>query len=86
MNLAIALASSLLPLLALSKTYSVNVGQNNLTFSPNNIKAAQGDKIQFQFFPKNHSVVASTFEKLCEPIDGDGWVFSDFVPTAAESV
>ena len=68
MNGTTTLALTLSPLLAYAATHSVTVGQNGLSYSPNNIKAAVGDKVDFNFFPKNHSVVASSFAKPCVPI------------------
>ncbi|OCL06038.1 hypothetical protein AOQ84DRAFT_297746 [Glonium stellatum] len=65
----------------------VQVGSNGtLTFSPNNVIAAVGDLVQFQFNPKNHSVVQSTFANPCIPIQNimpnktDAF-FSGFMPT-----
>ncbi|KAF2492394.1 Cupredoxin [Lophium mytilinum] len=48
----------------------VQVGGSNGTtiFSPNNVIAAAGDLVQFQFNAKNHSVVQSTFDQPCVPI------------------
>ncbi|QKX58835.1 uncharacterized protein TRUGW13939_05963 [Talaromyces rugulosus] len=43
-----------------SSTIDVHVGQNNqLTFSPSSITAAQGSTINFHFYPANHSVAES---------------------------
>jgi plastocyanin len=39
-------------------------------FNPSTIKAAQGDMVQFQFNPLNHSVVQGSFEKPCQPMSG----------------
>jgi plastocyanin len=63
----------------------VRVGGANgsLEFSPNDLKANVGDMVQFQFSPKNHSVVTSTFDKPCSPA---GSVFSGYMPVAADAV
>ncbi|KAI9842697.1 MAG: hypothetical protein M1837_006982 [Sclerophora amabilis] len=56
----------------------------DLVFCPNDIKAAVGELVQFQFYPMNHSVVQSTFDKPCEPIaknsPGVQGLFSGFMP------
>ena len=47
----------------------VSVGKNGtLTFSPDNLKPAVGDMVQFQFLAGNHTVTQSTFDKPCQPI------------------
>ncbi|KAL1967465.1 hypothetical protein VTN77DRAFT_3250 [Rasamsonia byssochlamydoides] len=52
------------------KVHVVQVGQNgSLTFSPDNLQVNPGEMVQFQFWPKNHSVVQSSFESPCTPID-----------------
>ncbi|CAI6336503.1 unnamed protein product [Periconia digitata] len=71
-------------------THVVQVGSNgSLTFSPENLKANVGDLVQFQFHPKNHSVVQSTFDQPCVPIvnvqgvNATNAFFSGFMPTNA---
>ncbi|KAF2683863.1 hypothetical protein K458DRAFT_368330 [Lentithecium fluviatile CBS 122367] len=71
-------------------THVIQVGGPNgsLTFSPENIKANVGDLVQFQFHPKNHSVVQSTFDQPCVPIQNvaanvTNAFFSGFMPTNA---
>ncbi|PSN75035.1 hypothetical protein BS50DRAFT_480015 [Corynespora cassiicola Philippines] len=71
-------------------THVIDVGGPNgsLVFTPANVKAAPGDLIQFQFHPKNHSVVQSTFDQPCVPIQNvmtnktDAF-FSGFMPSNA---
>jgi len=48
----------------------IQVGSANgtLKFSPEVTNAAVGDKIQFQFYPKNHSVAQSSFDSPCNPL------------------
>ena len=48
----------------------VKVSNKNgdLKFTPDVVKANTGDMVQFQFYPKNHSVVQSTFDQPCQPI------------------
>ncbi|TFK35173.1 hypothetical protein BDQ12DRAFT_612254 [Crucibulum laeve] len=46
---------------------------NQRTFSPSNIKAAVGDTVTFEFRPKNHSVIQSSYLNPCRPLeDTDG--------------
>jgi len=49
----------------------VQVSDNNgdLRFFPDDIKAAAGSMVQFQFHPKNHSVVQAAFSNPCTPIN-----------------
>ncbi|KAL8365510.1 hypothetical protein RB595_004363 [Gaeumannomyces hyphopodioides] len=51
------------------RTVSVVVGRNGTTFQPNNIRAAVGDAVQFQFMGGNHTVTQSTFDNPCSPIN-----------------
>ncbi|KAJ5062000.1 Cupredoxin [Bipolaris maydis] len=72
------------------RMHVVQVGGPNgsLAFYPNNVAAQPGDMVQFQFHPKNHSVVQSTFDNPCIPIQNvmpnktDAF-FSGFMPTNA---
>jgi plastocyanin len=57
-------------------TYTVAVGQNGLTFTPDTVHAKVGEEVVFQFFPKNHTVVQSSFENPCNPLEGG--IFSGF--------
>ncbi|KAJ4985734.1 Extracellular serine-rich protein-like protein 4 [Stagonosporopsis vannaccii] len=73
-------------------THTIQVGGPNgsLAFYPNNIQANAGDMVQFQFHPKNHSVVQSTFDNPCVPIQNimankTNAFFSGFMPTAASA-
>jgi len=66
----------------------VKVGNANgtLAYSPNNVVAAVGDMVQFQFAPANHTVTQSTFDNPCQPIalhSNVTGVFSGFMPVAA---
>jgi plastocyanin len=60
-------------------------------FSPNEIQAAVGDQIQFQFHPANHSVVQATFADPCVPISespsgkGAQGFYSGFMPVAQDA-
>lgn len=44
------------------------VVNKSLVFTPNNIKAAPGDILQFQFSMLNHTVTQSSFDAPCQPI------------------
>ncbi|KAJ7597202.1 hypothetical protein C8J56DRAFT_919477 [Mycena floridula] len=52
-------------------THTVIVGFNNtLSFTPNEVAAAAGDIVLFQFVSKNHTVSQSAFATPCEPLTG----------------
>lgn len=57
-------------------TVGSTVENNGLHFEPQNVVAEPGDYIEWHFNPKNHTVVQSSFDKPCEPLDGG--VFSGF--------
>ncbi|OAA44788.1 extracellular serine-rich protein [Metarhizium rileyi] len=64
-----------------ANTIKVQVGADNkLLYSPANFEASVGTKIEFHYFPKNHSVTQSSFNDPCHPLEGG--FFSGFVPTA----
>ncbi|KAI9721823.1 MAG: hypothetical protein M1812_002159 [Candelaria pacifica] len=73
------------------KMQVVKVGTKNgsLVYEPNDIKAAAGSLIQFQFYPMNHSVVQSTFDQPCVPIANNQpstpGFFSGFMPVSKNS-
>jgi len=61
-------------------TIKVTVGEGGvLNYSPNNIAATAGTAVEFDFFPKNHTVTQSSFADPCHPLAGG--FFSGFVPT-----
>ncbi|ERF69068.1 hypothetical protein EPUS_01024 [Endocarpon pusillum Z07020] len=41
----------------------------SLKFYPEEIRAEAGSMVQFQFYPRNHTVTQSTFDRPCEPIN-----------------
>jgi len=60
--------------------FKVTVGNNGaLKYEPNNTVAAVGDSVEFDFFPKNHTVTQSSFADPCHFLPGG--FFSGFVPT-----
>jgi len=68
----LGLVSTLLAFAGMASAASmhvVSVGKDGkLAFCPDQITAAPGDLVQFQFYPKNHSVVQGFFAKGCTPI------------------
>lgn len=84
---AMATASSMAGAAGTVNTHVVQVGGPNgsVVFMPDNVKAMPGDLVQFQFNQKNHSVVQSTFDQPCVPIQNimanktDAF-FSGFMP------
>ncbi|KAK8134650.1 extracellular serine-rich protein [Apiospora sp. TS-2023a] len=88
--------SALMGLATAQKVHVVSVASanNSLIFMPDNLKAAKGDMVQFQFRGGNHSVVQSTFDQPCMPMsmaaaagNSSGaaakGIFSGFMPVAA---
>lgn len=74
--------STLLPLLpvALAKTTTINVGEGGLKFTPDSVTAAEGDVLEFHYYPQNHSVAQSTFDKPCTANATGIW--SGFMPVS----
>ncbi|KAJ7607422.1 hypothetical protein FB45DRAFT_930288 [Roridomyces roridus] len=79
----IAAALSAAAVATAQQVITVNVGgtatQGGFLFSPNNITAANGTIINFQFTsrPGNHSVTQSSFKTPCEPLPNgldSGWI------------
>jgi plastocyanin len=71
-----------------STTYDVDVGKSGLTFEPSILHASVGDTINFHFWPSNHSVAESTFDKPCQPKSGGidiHPIFSGFIPSKQSS-
>jgi len=76
---------------ALAQTVTVHVvkvgnANGTLAYAPNNLVAAVGDMVQFQFAPANHTVTQSTFDAPCQPIamhSNVTGIFSGFMPVKA---
>jgi plastocyanin len=67
---------------------SVSSTSGALTFTPDTLTVPKGDMIQFQFYPKNHTVTQSNFDNPCEPISLHSnvtGVYSGFMPVAANA-
>jgi plastocyanin len=67
------------------KVFDVNVGnlKAELVFEPDTVIASVGDIINFHFYPINHSVAQSSFDKPCQPLQGGVGqipIFSGFLP------
>ncbi|KAL8797170.1 MAG: hypothetical protein Q9195_000637 [Heterodermia aff. obscurata] len=72
--------SAVVPLLsiALAKTTKIDVGEGGLKFDPDTVTADKGDVLEFHFYPEDHSVAQSTFDKPC--IADETGVWSGFMP------
>jgi plastocyanin len=55
-----------------SKHPHIAVGQNGLTFRPDSVTATVGELVLFEFYPQNHTVTESAFDKPCEPLSDKG--------------
>ncbi|KAH8668043.1 Cupredoxin [Tricladium varicosporioides] len=74
----------------MTTVHVVKVGSANgsLVFAPNEVKAAVGDMVQFQFAPNNHTVTQSTFDAPCQPISMNSnvtGIYSGFMPVSASA-
>jgi plastocyanin len=56
-----------------SSIQTVNVGKSGLKFSPNSLTVAAGDKVEFHFFPGDHSVEQASFTKPCHPLSNSSF-------------
>jgi len=70
------------------KVNEVEVGKDGtLMYMPEKVVAAIGDKVQFTFHPKNHTVTQSDFDHPCVPISqimpNVTGIKSGFMPVAA---
>jgi len=67
---------------ASSSVHTVQVGDGGLTYSPSNITAAVGEKVEFHFFAPEHSVAQSTFASPCTPSSNSSF-FSGAISTSS---
>ncbi len=64
-----------------SGVHDVDVGEDGVfAYTPNTLKASVGDTVNFHFYPLNHSVVQSSFNSPCTPLQGG--IFSGFHPSS----
>ncbi|KAF8539547.1 hypothetical protein BDD12DRAFT_837679 [Trichophaea hybrida] len=75
-------ASSSAPASTATQIVKVSNSQDNLIFTPDDIKADVGSFVEFQFYPSNHSVAESSFDSPCEPLTGSQTIFSGFQPVS----
>ena len=69
-----------------STVQKVDVGEHGFTFDPDTLQVAPGGKVEFHFYPGNHSVAQASFDRPCHPMS-DSSFFSGFVaPPTGESV
>lgn len=69
-----------------SGTYTVDVGEDGFVFDPDSLTVPPGGKVEFHFYPGNHSVVQAAFDNPCHPSSSTAF-FSGFVPASSgESV
>lgn len=61
----------------------VSNAQGALAFTPAELIAPIGSWVEFRFWPRNHSVVQSSFDKPCEPLEGGKGIFTGFHSVAA---
>jgi plastocyanin len=56
-----------------------------LHFEPQNVVAEIGDMVEFHFLPKNHTVVQSSFDAPCTPLEGGIFSGFNFATAAGEA-
>ncbi|KAJ5684788.1 Cupredoxin [Penicillium maclennaniae] len=52
---------------------TINVGKSGLEFSPYTLNVAAGDKVEFHFFPGDHSVTQASSDNPCHPLSGSSF-------------
>lgn len=64
----------------------VDAGEDGVVYTSNTLHIALGDKVEFHFYPGNHSVAQAAFDNPCHLLS-DTSLFSGFVsPSSDESV
>ena len=82
-----AASASATPTSSASKgVHVVEVGNGGIKYNPDTLTVPVGDSVEFRFYPANHSVVQSSFELPCTPINSSEPLFSGFQPVASGSV
>lgn len=68
---------------AVAEKHVISVGNKDgdLVFVPDSVRAAEGDTVEFKFWPKNHSVAQSTFANPCTASNGGFW--SGYISTTS---
>ena len=66
--------------IAHAETHNVTAREDN-SFDPDNLKAAEGDVVEFHFERGNHSVVAGNYDFPCSPLNMGSGFFSGFIDT-----
>ncbi|GAQ04125.1 hypothetical protein ALT_1446 [Aspergillus lentulus] len=59
--------------------HTVDVGEHGFTFDPDTLSVSPGDKVEFHFYPGDHSVAQAAFSKPCHPLNQSSF-FSGFIP------
>ncbi|KAJ5753367.1 uncharacterized protein N7511_007520 [Penicillium nucicola] len=64
--------------------HKVDVGEDGFSFNPNTLTVSPGEKVEFHFYPQNHSVTQASFDHPCHPLSASSFS-SGFMPTTKES-
>lgn len=78
-------AASTTTVSASSSIHTVDVGEGGFTFNPDTLTVSPGGKVEFHFYPQNHSVAQASFDNPCHPMNTSSFS-SGFVSTTKESV
>jgi len=65
-----------------AQVVSVSNEGGSIAFIPNTLTAEVGSKVEFHFWPQNHSVVQGTFDQPCWPA-GSAAFYSGYVPVTS---
>lgn len=83
---AVLLAVASVACVHAAETHKVNVGESGLSFSPEEVKAAKGDTIEFHFFSSSHDAVMGLADRPCEAMGMMDGSFASGVPEGDQVV
>ncbi|KAJ5109668.1 cupredoxin [Penicillium argentinense] len=79
------MTSSSTAALVSSNIHKVDVGEDGLTFDPDTLHVSPGGKVEFHFYPGNHSVAQAAFDNPCHPMSTSSFFSGFHAPTHDES-
>ncbi|KAE8381337.1 Cupredoxin [Aspergillus bertholletiae] len=63
---------------AAGAVHTVDVGEDGFVFDPDTLTVSPGGKVEFHFYPGNHSVAQASFSNPCHPLSASS-IFSGFM-------
>lgn len=70
---------------ASSTVHKVDVGEDGFVFNPDSLTVSPGEKVEFHFYPLNHSVAQASFDNPCHPINASGFSSGFVLESVSES-